>query len=63
MAAWKRAIQIDPAHEQSLFNLADALHEMGHLHEARPYWQAYLQTNPTGEHAQFARLCLQTDTA
>jgi len=39
---------LDPRDYRTLFNIGDLLIAIGRPAEARPYWQRYLQTAPSG---------------
>lgn len=58
-AAFQRAYQLDPAYPPSLFGLAKALCDSGRAEAAIPYWNAYLQQEPSGECADYARMRLR----
>lgn len=61
-AAYQTAYQLDPTYLPSLFGLAKALCDSGRADAAIPYWYAYLQRQPQGECADFARRCLRRKT-
>jgi len=43
---WKRAVALDPQDYQTLFNLGTTLRKLRREAEARPYFEAYLNTAP-----------------
>lgn len=49
LAHWRRALELDPRDFQTLYNLGDLLIKIGRPTEARPYWERYLATAPSGQ--------------
>jgi tetratricopeptide (TPR) repeat protein len=44
--AWKRAVQLDPANFDALYNVGTALARDGQTDAARPYLELFLKTAP-----------------
>lgn len=55
LAAADRALRIDPAAPEALFNRALILERMGLTHEARSAWERYLAVDPSSPWANEAR--------
>jgi tetratricopeptide (TPR) repeat protein len=61
--AYHQAVTIDPEYADSHYGLADVLDQVGRCVEARIHWRTYLQIEPAGECADYARSRLTTQTA
>ena len=46
LGSWTRAVELDPANFDALFNLATELVNVGDLVAARPYLQQFVRTAP-----------------
>ena len=55
LAAYQKALQVDPSYGDAHYNLADALEQLGRRRDARPHWQAYLRHDLTSQWAKHAR--------
>jgi tetratricopeptide (TPR) repeat protein len=60
--AYRRAVAVEPDYADALYGLADVLEQVGRLDEARGHWRMYLQNEPAGECADYARVRLATQT-
>lgn len=60
LLAYERACQLDPRYPSSLFGLAKSYEECGKLREARELWSEFLNQQPEGPCADFARARLQS---
>ncbi len=60
--AYRRAVAVEPDYADALYGLADVLEQLGRLDEARVHWRTYLQNEPAGECADYARSRLATQT-
>jgi Flp pilus assembly protein TadD len=60
--AYRRAVAVEPDYADALYGLADVLEQLGRLEEARVHWRTYLQNEPAGECADYARSRLATQT-
>jgi Flp pilus assembly protein TadD len=61
--AYHQAVTIDPEYADAHYGLADILDQLGRSAEARIHWRTYLQIEPAGERAEYARSRLATQTA
>jgi len=55
IAAFRQALKQQPAYADAHYNLADALEQAGWPADARTHWQAYVQLEPMGQWARYAR--------
>lgn len=61
--AYHRAVTVEPGYADARYGLADVLDQLGRFDEARLHWRAYLQQEPVGACADYARTRLATKTA
>ena len=52
IANWRRAIELDPADYDALYNLANELAVSGQLAEARPYLERFVQSAPKAQYGR-----------
>ena len=55
VASWTRAVELDPANFDALFNLATELVNAGDLAAARPYLEQFVRTAPPAFYADDIR--------
>jgi DNA-binding transcriptional MerR regulator len=53
--AYRQAVSVDPSYADAHYGLADSLEQAGRLDEARPHWRTYLEYEPVGPWADYAR--------
>jgi tetratricopeptide (TPR) repeat protein len=53
--AFQQALRLQPHYADAQFNLADTFDEMGQTQQAHVSWKAFVQLNPTGPWADYAR--------
>ena len=63
IAAYRRAIELQPGYADAHYNLALTLERHGRRRTALPHWTAYLQLDGTGPWAQHARAQLRKTLA
>ncbi|MGQ0636328.1 MAG: tetratricopeptide repeat protein [Planctomycetaceae bacterium] len=54
-SAYSRAVEADPEYADAHYGLADVLEQLGRLDDARVHWRSYLQYEPFGPWADYAR--------
>ncbi len=55
VAAYDRALALNPRYADAHYNLADTLEDLDRLAEAREHWLTYLELEPRGAWAEHAR--------
>jgi tetratricopeptide (TPR) repeat protein len=63
LLAYQRAIMIDMDYPAAIYGLACALDQVGRHREAESYWTSYLELEPEGDCAQYARQRLHDETS
>ena len=60
-AEWRfrHALDYKPGQPDATFKLAESLNKLGRSDEAKQEYQAYLESDPNGSHAERARAALQ----
>ena len=53
--AYRRALTLVPEYADAHFNLAETLHQLERLREAREHWAAYLKQSPHSHDRAFVR--------
>lgn len=53
--SWRRAVELDPANFDALFNLATELVNAGDLEAARPYLERFVRNAPPAFYAEDIR--------
>jgi tetratricopeptide (TPR) repeat protein len=55
VAAYYRALRLNPRYADAHYNVADTLEDLGRIDEAREHWLEYLELEPHGAWAEHAR--------
>lgn len=55
LLAYQRAYELDAFYPSALFGVAKSLEECGRPREAQPFWNEFLEQQPEGECAEYAR--------
>ena len=55
VAAYFRALRLNPRYADAHYNVADTLEDLGRIEEARDHWLEYLELEPHGAWAEHAR--------
>jgi hypothetical protein len=53
--AYRNAVAIEPEYPDAHYGLADVLERLGRHNEARSHWRVFLQHEPVGSYADYAR--------
>jgi len=56
---FRHALEYKPGQPEARFKLAESLDKLGKINEAKETYQAYLEAQPEGSHAERARIALQ----